>query len=300
MKIKRASILFGWALGLLAPSAFALSFDGSVGQTMGTQQYQGTHAMVKLFQSGISLTPSYSGYHSGISTGTFHTFSGRLGYDTGLFGVGATAGFTPRNNGYSNQFFGLDAVISVTPTGGGAPSRIRGSQRGKSGASGKGLARVDVGGGVTYISHRDNQGLTAARVSPLNIGQTNLNASVGVSFLDILLSADVTKSVYDHKLGSVGARPAQVQNLTGVDATTQGFPNTSTSIRAELPLLPLVTPYGVYTHTTFQGTPRTDAYTVGGYVDLDMLMVTASYIRYVQVSGLPALNYFSLGAGLRF
>lgn len=287
-------------LGLVS-SASAFSFDGNANQVMGTQEYQGTKATAKFFQDDYSFTPAFSEYHDESSSGTYQTFSGRLGYDKKLYGLGLSGGMTPMLNGYSNAFAGVDAVLSITPTGGSAPDRIRGVQQGRSGSSGKGLARVDLGGGVTYTDHRDNLGAgNIPRAHTLSIGQTTVNGSIGLAILENLISFDIAKSAYDHNLGAVNARPAQVQNLTGLPQTVRGYPNTSTSVRLEMTMVPMVTPFGTFTHSTFMDTTRTDAYTIGGYVDLQMLEIMGSYTRYTQANVQAGLNYFQMGAGLRF
>jgi len=285
-----------------ASSAAALSLDGGISQVAGNSNYAGTSAFAKITHNGCSLTPSFSQYHSDSSSGTYQTFSLRGGYDTKLYGFGVTVGGTPRVNGYTSSFVGVDGVISLTPTGGSAPDRIRGSQQGKSGASGSGLARIDLSGAVTYIKHHDALASgNVARAQAVNIGQTNLNGAVGVSVLKNLISVDITKFVYDHNLAVVAARPAGVQNLTGLSAAVQGFPNTSTSVRLQTQMLPLVTPFVSYTHTVFAlNQPHTDAYTVGGYVEFEIVEVTASYQRYASSGGLQDQNYYSLGASLRF
>jgi hypothetical protein len=301
MKIQLPIVASLFALVGLASSAAAFSFDGNANQVMGTQEYQGTKATAKFYNNGYSFTPAFSEYHDLSSSGTYQTFSGRLGYDKKLYGIGINGGMTPKLNGYGNAFAGVDAIFSITPTGGGAPDRIRGVQQGRSGSSGKGLARVDLGGGVTYTDHRDNLGagnIPRAHIS--NIGQTTVNGSIGLAVLENLISFDIAKSAYDHNLGAINARLAQVENLTGLPQTVRGYPNTSTSVRLELTMVPAVTPYGTYTHSTFMDTTRTDAYTVGGYVDLDMLEITGSYTRYTQANIQAGLNYFSMGAGLRF
>lgn len=292
-----------WSLIVLllpAGPAQAFFFNSGVKQSVGTHNYSGT-SLYADFGGDVHIRPSFTSYHSDDSSGTYKTISARLGYDTKLWGVGVTGGGTPRVNGYSNRFFGADAVVSLTPTGSGPVKRIKGSDQGGGAARGKGLARVDLGAGILHTTHTDEfQAGGARRARSIDIGQTDLNASVGVSVLKNLISADVTKSFYNKDLSAVLARGARAQSVQGLSPVIQGFPKTSVNLRLEMSMLPLVTPYVGYTRTTFElSQPAANAYSVGGYVEFEILEVSASFQRYVQ-SGRPDQNYYGLGASLRF
>ncbi len=294
----------GWLLALLAASApiqaRAAFFQAGVKQTAGTRNYQGTDAYLDLGDVW-SFKPGFSSFHSDLATGTLKTYSARFGYDNRVFGFGVTGGATPKVNGYGNHFEGIDAVISLSPTGSGPVKRIRGNEEGGGKARGKGLARVDLAASILHTEHNDDFAAGfVPRSRPIHIGQTDFNGSVGVSVLRNLMSVDVTKSVYDHDLAAVSARAPQVERLQGVYAVVQGFPDTSTHLKLEISEVPMVTPFISYTHTTFKlGQPASGAYTVGGYVEFDIVEVSASYQRYAQ-AGRADQNYYSLGASLRF
>lgn len=299
--MNKKSVFLAVVSVFVASPGWSFFFNSGVKQLAGTNNYSSTRFYAHFGGDNLHLRPTFSTYHSNTSGGTFNTYSARLGYDAMLFGAGLTAGVTPRIDGYSNRFVGIDGVISLSPTGLGPIKRIKGSDQGGGAARGKGLARVDVGAGISHTTHKDE--LNAARVSRANsltIGQTDLSGSVGASFLGNLITLDLTKSFYDKDLGAVSARGGRAQVLTGLSNVIQGFPNTSASVKFELAMLPLINPFVSYTRTTFElSQPASNAYAVGGFAQLQILEVTASYQRYVQ-AGQPDNNYYGLGASLRF
>ncbi|MBI5629519.1 MAG: hypothetical protein HY921_01405 [Elusimicrobia bacterium] len=299
MKKYGAVFLAAAALGSALP-ARALFFNAGASQTTGSRNYSGTRVYAD-FGDSLHVRPSFSAYHSDSSSGTYKTISARIGYDLPFFGVGLTAGGSPTVNGYGNTFFGADAVVSLSPTGSGPIRRIKASEQGGGKARGKGVARVDLGAGLLYTAHRDDlQAGGARRSRAVSVGQTDLGASLGVSFLGNLASADLTKSVYDRDLRALSLRPAQTLAPQGLAAVIQGFPNTSAHLQFEMGMLPLVSPFVSYTRTTFElGEPSLNAYALGAYAELMMVEVSASYQRYAQ-SGRADRNYFGLGASLRF
>lgn len=288
------------ALLSLAAPARAFFFNSGLKQISGNNDYYGTSAYAH-FGSDIHFKPSFSSFHSNVSGGTFNAYALRVGYDMKLFGAGVTAGTTPKVNGYKNSFVGVDASVSLTPTGSGPIKRIKGSDQGGGAARGKGLARVDVGAGVLHTSHSDDLNASGAtRTGTFKLGQTDLSASVGVSFLENLISLDLTKSVYDKTLSAATDRGSRVQTVTGLTSMIQGFPKTSASARLEMSMIPVVSPFVSYTRTTFElSQPSLNAYALGGSVELMILEVVASYQHYTQ-AGVPDNDYVGLGASLRF
>ncbi|MBI3553418.1 MAG: hypothetical protein HY077_13060 [Elusimicrobia bacterium] len=297
-KILLAASLLGSCPALQAKE---LSFNVGAAETLGSQHYAGTSAYVKVKKDDYSLKPSYSQYHDDFSSGTYKTLAVRGAYDTKAFGLGATVGGTPKINGYSNVFFGVDGILSITPTGGKASKRIRGANQVENNARGSGLARIDLGAGLTHTTHRDDIGAAGrGRTNSVTLGQTDLSGSAGVEVLDNWLSLDVTKSVYDKDVAGLNARGSRVIVLPGLSSTIQGFPNTSASVRYEYEAFPIVVPYATYTHTTFlSGVGHSDSVKAGGYAEFDIVEVGGSYERYVQ-PGFPGRNFFSLSASARF
>ena len=293
------------AAAALAPSsARAFFIQPSLTQLSGSHGYEGTDASVDV-GGAIHLMPAFSEYHSDLSGGqTYKTYSLRAAYDTGLWGVGLTGGATPGVSGqtssFKQNFYGVDGTISLGP-GTGKVSRLRQYQA--QGAAGltnmssapEGLAGVDLGAGVMHYDET-NASVSGAGLS--RIGQTNLRGSAGAAILDNILTLDITKSVYNGTL--TASAPDQAQIIQGVNAVVQGFPDTSVSLKLAMGMLPLVTPYISYTHTTFKnGVGASGAYVVGGAVNLLMLNVHAFYERYTQVGG-QNQNFVGIGAGLNF
>ncbi|MHB2025574.1 MAG: hypothetical protein ACYCPQ_02870 [Elusimicrobiota bacterium] len=288
---------------LSAAPASAFFVDPSITQLSGSHGYEGSNASVD-FGGAFHLMPSFSQYHSDLSAGdTYKTYSLRAAYDQSFWGVGLTGGATPGITGsqYKDNFYGADGVVSFGP-GTGKVSRLRQYQE-ASEISGltpmssqpEGLAGVDLGAGVM---HYDQTDAALSGTGSAKVGQTNLRGSVGAAFLDNIATVDLTKSVYNGSLAQSG--PAQVQMIEGVNAIVQGFPDTSVSLKLSMGMLPMITPYVSYTHTTFKnGAGASGAYVVGGAVDLLMVNVHAFYERYTQI-GAADQNFVGIGAGLNF
>ncbi|MBI4051034.1 MAG: hypothetical protein HY400_00860, partial [Elusimicrobia bacterium] len=282
-------------------------FNTGLSQTMGTNNYKGTYGYADV-GGEFHVKPSLSVYRSDTSNGTYKTFAARLAKDTSLWGWGITLGASPKVNDYRNSFFGADVTFSFTPTGSGPARRLGGPQSGGA-PRGEGLARVDMGGGVLHTIHTDDiqsgsnsgKGSFSRRSAAARIGQTDLQIFAGISFMDTLLSGQITKSNYNKDLAALSARVAQRIELAGVAAIIQGFPDTSYNLRIEWPMLPLVSPFLSHTFTKFElGAPSSKDYSAGAAIGLDMLELTVSYERYVPGGGESNLNYYSVGAALRF
>lgn len=302
------------AVLMSAAPASALWFNGGVSQVGGSDNYRGTTMQGTVGHEGYTVKPRFSTYRSDSSGGTFNTLSTRLGYEDKLFTVGVTGGGTGKVDGYSNRFGGADFTISLTPTGKGPEKRIDGKGDSSGPARGKGIMRVDLGAEVRHTVHRDEFQTAFAGSSSrgpggprslrsggaLELGQTDLTGSVGVSLLNNLLSIDGTKSRYNRNLTDVGARAPANAPVSGMMQAVQGFPDTSWSARFETSLLPLVTPFAQYTYTKFKvGQPDGRGTTVGAFVELGIVEASASYEHYAQ-TGRPGQNYFTVGGSLRF
>lgn len=286
------------ALILAGQPARAFFLKTGLKQTTGTGRYVATDVWAH-FGDDWSLKPRYSQYHSDSSSGTYKTLSLRAAYDTKLWGLGLSAGGTPKVNGYSNRFFAIDATVTITPTGGSKSKRTAGGSDQEE--RGKGLARVDLGAGLTHTTHQDEfQADGVRRARALNIGQTDLDASVSASLFRTVATVEVTKSLYDRDLNAQSPRAAQAVSRSGLASVIQGFPDTTAFARFELSMVPVVKPFVSYARTTFKlRQPHSDAYAVGGFAGLKFVELTASYERYVQ-AGRPSQNYFGLGAALKF
>lgn len=302
------------AVLMSAAPAGAVWFNGGVSQVGGSDNYRATTFQGTVGHEGYTVKPRFSTYRSDSSGGTFNTLSTRLGYEDKLFTVGLTGGGTGKVDGYSNRFFGLDAAVSLTPTGKGPEKRISGKGESTGPARGKGVMRVDLGAEIRHTVHTDafststpgssTRGPGAPRAlrasGPLDIGQTDMTASAGVSLLGNLLSFDVTKSRYTKNLATAGARAPANTPVSGMLQAVQGFPDASWTARFETSLLPLVTPFAQYTYTKFEiGQPDGRGSTVGAYLELGIVEASASYEHYAQ-AGRPGQNYFTVGGSLRF
>jgi hypothetical protein len=290
------------AVLILAASAAPAGavFMGGVDQTFGKDDYKGTGVYAGVNLGPLSITPEYRRWQDKNSGGGFNTGLLRLGFDTRWVGAGVTAGATARHQQYSNLFAGADVSATLSPLGDDQVRRIGGPGRGAA-PVGEGLARVDFGGGVQFTHHKQDANDT---VSGATLGQTDAHAFIGVSFLKILLSGRFCRSFYGKDIKTLAAPLPRYEPVAGLLFSNGSYPERSLHLLAELPMLPLVTPYASFTSTRYAEILSTrpgdtQAYTAGLRVGLDMLTVSAAFQR-VAVTGASDANYMNVGAGLRF
>ncbi|MEK7743864.1 MAG: hypothetical protein AAB578_05710 [Elusimicrobiota bacterium] len=291
--------LLGVMLATVLSSPAHAVFLGGVGQTFGKDEYKGTsvHAGVNL--GAFSITPEYNRAQDKNSNGAISAAQLRLGMDTRWAGIGASAGRTFPHQRYSNYFGGADVSFTISPMGEGGVRRIGGPGRGGA-PTGKGLARVDFGGGLLHTQHREEAtGATAEK----KLGQNDIHAFVGASFLNVLLSGRLAKSAYSKDLNTAAAPYPGRTLITGHLPIGGSFPDTSLHLSGEFTAFPMVAPYATYTVTQFKEiasvkAPETKAVGLGLRVGLEMLAVNASWQR-IAWTGNNA-SFFNLGADLRF
>ena len=314
-KSRRIAVPYGASLAgvvlsaVLAAPARAFYINPDISQTMGSHSYAGTDASVD-FGGAFHVTPSYYDYHSDLSGDVeYKTYALRAAYDTSKFGLSIHGGYTPQPSGdhYSNRFLGVHGVLGFFP-GTGKVQRLQ--QYHDASAAWQpwgwtpppaGLSGFLVGAGIGYIGHKaDVGGFGSPSTGSEAIGQTNLRADASAAFFDNLLSVDLTKSIYSGNLADKGLQPLSVEVLPGVNQEIQGFPEVSANFKLSMGMIPYVTPYIDYAHTTFDAGERpSGAYTAGCSVNLMMLSFRAYYERYVQI-GQPDQNFVGLGAALNF
>ena len=279
-------------------------FLGGVDQSFGKRDYKGTDVYAGVNLGGFSITPEYRRWSDQDSNGGFNEAQARVGYDMRWFGAGVTAGGTARHEQYSNAFGGADFAFTISPMGDTSVRRIGGSGRAAA-PTGKGLARVDFGAGVMATHHKQEADASLG-IGAASLNQTDLNAFVGGSFLDILVSARYSKSRYSVDLKNNAVPVPQYESIAGhLFYNGAGYPDQTVLLSAEFGMLPLVAPFVNFARTSYMEQLAgfkpgdTRAYTAGVRVGLDMLSLQASYQR-LSVTGGDDTNYTSIGAGLRF
>lgn len=290
------------AAWLVFPSASRAYFDAGLEHVSGSHGYSGLNGYgIVGFERGLWLRPAIVMYNSDSSNGTFRTYSGRVGYDTDLYTVAAEAGSTPAVDGYKNSHVGGDITFSISSSGG-RKGRLAGPQMGGS-PRGKGLARIDFGAGFKQIFHKDDlDSLGVKRADPMSIGQTDVSVFAGANFFSTRLSAHYTHSGYNKTLSAAdNIRASRMQMLTGLASVIQGFPRQSWNFRADWSALPFISPFLSYTYTQFElDQPASKSYRAGASAGLDMLEVRGSVEIYDPGAGSGKINFYSLGAGIRF
>lgn len=293
------SRLLGVMLAAVLSSPAHAVFLGGAGQTFGKDEYKGTNVHAGLNLGAFSITPEYSRYQNKSTNGGISAAQVRLGADTRWAGLGVSAGRTFAHQGYSNIFGGADAAFTLSPMGESGVRRIGGPGRGGA-PTGKGLARVDFGGGVLHTEHKADAASTTAAA---RLGQNDIHAFVGASFLNVLLSGRLAKSTYDKDLNTAALPTPGRTVITGHLAYGGSYPDTSLHLSGEFTAFPMVAPFATYTVTRFKEVASVKpaeikALGAGVRVGLEMLGVNAAWQRigYTNYTG----SFFNLGADLRF
>lgn len=280
-------------------------FSAGVFQSFGTDKYRGTDVYAAASLGDFSVAPELKRYEETGLNGPRLAASMRLGWDGRWIGTGLTGGFVPSKAGYGAAFAGADIAFTVAPMGEGKIRRVGGPSRGGA-PVGKGLARVDFGGGALVTQHRE----AASGATPASkLTQTELNAFVGASVVGILVSGRAAKFSYnaDMKNGALNLPGAFYTPLAGHLRYANGYADTSLNAGVELPFFPLVTPFAGLTYTKYRelsaaagGSPGdTKAYTAGLRVGLEMLAVEAQVQHVAQAGPAKERNYAGLGVQLR-
>ena len=283
-------------------------------QTRGSRHYVSSTGSVDFGTDDLHFKPSVTGFRSDDSTGTFKTYEARATYAVGKYEVALTGGFSPRVNGYANRFLGLEGSTSFEFEKGAPDRPAENEARDEKTEPSKrkfAISRVDLSGGITKTEHSDEFSgtinkkgqlvLVRSTTSTLDVGQTDFEGTIGIDITAARLEADLTKSVYNKDIARVGARAAQVTQLSGLTSTVQGFPDLNANARVDLQLFEAATPWFSYTYTTYKvQQPNSRAGAVGvDAVPVDGLSLTASFQRVVQ-AGQPTKDYVTLQAGYRF
>jgi hypothetical protein len=284
MKKLIVSLTLVAGLGL---NASALYFDGGLTGTTG-KDYSGYRLDLRVGEGDFALQPSLTSYK--YDTGakkTYRTYGLRGAWEQEAYTVGAEAGTTPEVNGYKNVYAGGDVTLSLTPTSGGK-SRLAGPGARSVSGGGKGVTRVDVGASLRQTQHTNTAGTTDLKTS-----QTAASLFAGAKVLMLNLSASYTGYAY----GSEDATPQGF--VPGLDFAVIAKPRSSVTARVDIPsTIPMVTPFAAYTTTKYKGAKDSSAVTLGGYVDLNMLVANVAY--QIFDNGTTNHSFVSIGAGVKF
>ena len=304
--MKHAVLVLACALAVSPSAAAGLpGFSAGVFQSFGTDKYRGTDVYAAAALGDFSVAPELRRYEETGLNGPRLAGSLRLGWDGRWIGTGLSGGFVPSKAGTVAAWGGADVAFTLAPMGEGKIRRVGGPSRGGA-PVGKGLARVDFGGGALVTQHR-RAGTAATAASKLT--QTELNAFVGASVAGVLASARAAKYAYNaDMLNNALTLPAAVWTpLSGHLRYANGYADASLNVGVELPFFPLLTPFAGATYTKYKelsvaagGRPGdTKAYTAGVLVGLEMLALEAQFQHVAQAGPAKERNYAGLGAQLR-
>jgi hypothetical protein len=273
----------------LGVNASALYFDGGLTGTTGPD-YSGYKLNLRVGEGDFALEPSITSYKydtAAYDNKTFRTYGLRGAWEKEAYTVGAEAGTTPEVNGYKNVYAGGDVTFSLTPTSGGK-SRLAGPGSRSVSGGGEGITRVDVGASLKQTMHTR----TVATVEN-ETSQTEASLFAGAKVLMLNLSASYTGYAY----GDEDATPQGF--VPGMNFALAAKPRSSVSARVDIPAtIPMVTPFAGYTTTKYKGAKDSSAITLGGYVDLNMVIANVTY--QIFDNGTDTDSFVSIGAGVKF
>ncbi|HAT72982.1 MAG TPA: hypothetical protein DCS63_09225 [Elusimicrobia bacterium] len=286
MKKLMVSLTMLAGLGL---NASALYFNGGMTGTTGTD-YSGYKLNLRVGEGDFAFEPSLTSYKydtAALANKTYRTYGLRGAWEQEKYTVGAEAGTTPEVNGYKNVYAGGDITFSLTPTSGGK-TRLAGPGARSVSGGGKGVAHIDVGASLRQTQHTQTVGTTDNKTS-----QTAATLFAGAKVLMLNLSGSYTGYAY-------GSEDAAVQGFVpGLDFAVIAKPRSSVTARVDLPsALPMITPFASYTATKYKGAKDASALGLGGYVDLNMLVVNVAY--QIFDNGSTNKSFVSIGAGVKF
>ena len=274
----------------LGINASALYFDGGLTGTTGPD-YSGYKLNLRVGQGDFALEPSLTTYKydtAAYRNKTYRAYGLRGAWEKETYTVGAEAGTTPEVNGYKNVYAGGDVTFSLTPTSGGK-SRLAGPGARSVSGGGEGITRVDVGASLKQTQHTQKV-LTVERET----SQTEASLFAGAKVLMLNLSASYTGYSY----GDEDATPQGF--VPGMNFALAAKPKSSVNARVDIPAtIPMVTPFAGYTTTKYKGGVKdSSAITLGGYVDLNMVIANVTY--QIFDNGTDTDSFVSIGAGVKF
>lgn len=298
--VKRLSFLAA-ALALAAAPARATGLNLGVTQSFGTDDYEATNVYAAFGLGGLSVSPEVKRYSHETSGGGQTAVQVRLGYDSRLFGLGVTGGTSLKQDGFQATFGGADAAVTLSPGGEDGIRRIGGPGRSVA-PVGKGIARVDVGGGF-MTSHFKQDAAGASAES--NLTQHEVHGFVGASVIGLLLSVRGSRFLYNDDLRNRQTLPSRAWTpIGGLVPYVNGLAKESVHVRGEFALLPLIRPSIHYTYASFEelvsgirpGDKRAVGFGVA--VGLELVAVEANF-QHINTTGAKDQNFVSVGASLR-
>lgn len=318
MKIQFLSLLL---LVLNVSQVFAF-IKPRISFSSGSNGYESMSASVRIGKK-LYVQPGYRSYSNNSVPGEFETFSGRIGYDADHWGLSFEGGATPENNDYKNAFAGADTWFEI-PLLGGSASNPEDQILLEIGAGVLGTRHTDqlvaLGGGVDSASLEDDSGgngghqsLTSLRrgeddeptvrgASALNIVQTDLSTSLGLSFFSLFaVDGEYSQSVYDKDLVAISARDLQLDGFEGVNSPVRGYRKSALTTRVSLLFLPIVTPFVSHSRISFElDDPTATSMTVGGSVALNPFRFDVAYETYDTGSASGKIHTTTFGSSVRF
>lgn len=274
-------------LSLISVNVFAY-FDGGINYVNGNHSYSGQDIYVLIGSNNMWVKGEYSKYNrSGIDS--MNKFSARVGFEKELYTLSLVGSYIPEKNNYKATSLGADITFSLNPTSSNR-KRLAGPNYGFVSRSAKGVTQIDLGAAVNYTIH-ENTGFK-------DLKQTDLSLFAGAKIMLVQASVNYTFSSYDDNNISKTSSPLMLK-VTGMNSYISAYPENSFNLRIDLTGYPMITPFASYTKTSFKSTSENmDSYTVGAYIDLNMITAVCGYETY-KFAG-KTNNFLTFSAGIRF
>lgn len=288
----------------VAPAFSSLSFTGRyVGGDNGYQGYDGSLLLngsfpfqkSKILESWF-VEPSVDVYRTDDSSGSFKTYSLRLGL-IGRFNDFEVAGsISPEINGYKNNSYGAKIGLHIYPEIWNSIAHGRESNM-RFGLTGRGEVINHTDKFERLTSFNGPFGKLQFRRAPsdIEITQTNYTYGAEAGVWKVFLSGERTDSSYDKNLDQIPIRFAQILKVAGVNSVVQGFPDHSQYFRCDLDVYSFLKPYASLTMIEFNlDSPDTQIENYGIVVPVKNWIFDFSYEQLKEESASPTQEFFSL------
>jgi len=267
-------------------------FDGGINYVTGSDGYVGQDIYALIGKDNWWLRPEYSTWKND-NIDRFNNVSLRLGFEKPSYTLSFNGSVTPQKNDYENFSVGSDITFSLNPTSSNK-KRISGPNSGFASRSASGVTQIDLGAGANLVFHKYTD-------SDTDLKELNTSLFAGAKVFITQLSVNYTVFTYDEESLAKSQAPG-TQKLYGMNSYfVISFLKSNFNFKIEIPGSPMVTPYFSYNRVKSKTDQTLNVYAFGGYVDLNMIGVTAQFETYKgDLTNDKRYNYLSVSAGIRF
>lgn len=276
---------------LLSTQLLSAYFDGGINYTTGKNGYNQKDIYLMIGKNNWWVKPSYSSWDNDNLSEGFDVFGLKLGIDKNSYTLGFGVSYSPEKNNYKNLSLSSDITFSLNPTSSNK-KRIAGPNSGFVSKSASGITQIDLGAAIDIKSH-------SYTASDTDLKEITMSVFAGAKVFVTNLSVNYSVSSYDNDNLSKTKSP-QTYIPFGMTSYFAAFSKSNFNFKIDIPGSLMVTPFASYNRIKFTNDLLADlnVYSIGSYIDLNMISATVKYETYKMNS--ERYNYVSVSAGLRF